>query len=253
VTLSENQTILYQPLPSVLTHSALRELYLKTNGSRMESSELETILDLVTFPSLERFGYDSGSRTSFPNSAIPSIFNRSRCRLTHFHLCGDLRGGTTDDLISILSDLPTITHFKLQEEDSYSMNDALMSNMLLRRPTPIRSSESTHTERLLPRLEPLEFRGYKGFSWSCLASFVSAAAPDGSPNLRTTPERPECTNLIRRISFEVYVEENLEPVDTQSLVHFKGAHRAGIFRCQLLWVDFEGCVDDPFSGVDDLS
>jgi hypothetical protein len=109
------------PLPTTpLTHSALRELYLETNESRMDPSELVTMLDLVTFPSLEKFGYDSGSRTSFPNSAIPSIFNRSRCQLTHFDLCGDLRNGTTDDLISILSDLPTITHFKLQEVDSDS-------------------------------------------------------------------------------------------------------------------------------------
>jgi hypothetical protein len=105
-----------------ITHSALRELYLNTNESRMESSHLVTMLDLVTFPSLERFGYVSGSRTSFPNSAISFIFNRFR-RLTHFDLCGDLRSGTTDDLISILSDLPTITHFKLQEEDFYSTTD----------------------------------------------------------------------------------------------------------------------------------
>ena len=125
--------------------------------------------------------------------------------------------------------------------------------MLLRRLTPIRPSEFTHTERLLPRLESLEFLGYKGFSWSCLASFVSAVTLDRSPNLRTTPERPECTNSIRRISFKVYGEEELEHVDAQSLIHFKAAHRAGIFRCQLLWVEFGGWVYDPFSGVDDLS
>ena len=79
------------------------------------------MLNLATFPSLEKFGYYSGSSTLFPNNAIPSIFNRSRCQLTHFDLCGDLEDGTTDGLISILSDLPTITHFKLQEEDVLSV------------------------------------------------------------------------------------------------------------------------------------
>lgn len=113
-----------------------------------------------------------------------------------------------------------------------------------RRLTPIHPGEFTHTERLLPRLESLEFLGYKGFSWSCLASLVSAATFDGSPNLPTTPERPECTNSIRRISFEVRVKTELEDVDTQSLIHFRGAHRAGIFRCQLVKREFDrklGC------------
>ena len=229
--------------PTPITHPALKELYLNTNESRMDRSELATMLDLVTFPSLERFGYDSGSRTSFPNTAIPSIFNRSRCRLTHFDLCGDLRRGTTDDLISILSDLPTITHFKLEDKCSRRLDDALMSNMLLRRLTPSRPSEF---DKLLPRLESLEFLGYKAFSWSFLASLVSAANSDDG----TTPE---CTSSIRRISFEVYAEEEMERIDAQSLVHFQAAHRAGIFRCQVLWGDFGGWVDDPLSGMDDLS
>jgi hypothetical protein len=236
-----------------LTHSALRELYLETNDD-VDSSELVTMLDLVTFPSLKKFGYNSGSRTSFPNSAIPSIFNRSRCQLTHFDLCGDLRNGTTDDLISILSDLPTITHFKLQESYFGSLDDALMSNMLLRRLTPILPSEFIHIDRLLPRLESLEFQGPKGFSWSCLASLVSATTVDGGPNLCATPERVECTNLIRRISFKVYPEEEMEHIDTQSLVHFQDAYRAGIFHCQILRGNVVGQVTDPFqSWGDDLS
>ena len=222
--------------PTPITHPALKELYLNTNESRMDRSELATMLDLVTFPSLERFGYDSRSRTSFPNTAIPSIFNRSRCRLTHFDLCGDLRSGTTDDLISILSDLPTITHFKLEDKCSRRLDDALMSNMLLRRLTPSCPSEF---DELLPRLESLEFLGYKAFSWSFLASLVSAANSDGAPNLRTTPE---CTSSIRRISFEVYAEEDMECIDAQSLAHFQGAHRAGIFHCQVLRGDFSGRI-----------
>ena len=244
------------PLPTTaLTHSALRELYLKTNEElRIHPSELVTMLDLVTFPSLEKFEFHSGTRSSFPNSAIPSIFNRSRCQLTHFDLCGDLRKGTTDDLISILSDLPTLTHFKLEDSYSRRQDNPLMSDMLLRRLTPICASEFIHIDRLLPRLESLEFQGYKGFSWSCLATLVSATTLDGGPNLRATPERPECTNSIRRISFRVYAEEEMEHVDTRSLVHFQGAYRSGTFHCQILRANFVGQVTDPFqSWGDDLS
>jgi len=231
------------PLPTTpITHLALRELYLNTNEPRMEPSEVVTMLDLVTFPSLERFGYDSGRRSTFPNSAIPTIFNRSRCRLTHFDLCGDLRKGTTDDLISILSDLPTLTHFKLEDSYSRRQDNPLMSDMLLRRLTPICASEFIHIDRLLPRLESLEFLGYKAFSWSFLAGLVSAANYDGDPNLRTIPERPECTNSIRHISFKVYADTELDCIDQDSHIHFQDAHRAGNFRCRVLRGDFVGRI-----------
>jgi hypothetical protein len=64
-------------LPSTpLTHSALRELYLETGDESeiadIHPSELKTILNLAVFPSLEKFGYGSGSRSFFPNDA-PSI------------------------------------------------------------------------------------------------------------------------------------------------------------------------------------
>jgi len=242
------------PLPTTpLTNSTLRELYLETTYEHIiHHSELVTMLNLAVFPSLEKFGYDSLIRTSFPNSAIPSIFNRSRCQLTHFDLCGDLRDGTTDDLISILSDLPTITHFRL--EDTWSSQDgAIMSDQLLQMLTPIRPSEFPHTDKLLPRLESMDFRGYKGFSWGCLAGLVSAATSDGGSNLRTTPERQECTNSIRHISFEVYAGKEMERIDVQSLARLQSAHRAGIFRCQVFRGDFGGRVIDPFSCEYDLS
>jgi hypothetical protein len=155
------------PLPTTpIMHSALRELYLETSDeSRMDPSELVTMLNLVTFPSLERFGYDSGNRTSFPNSAIPSIFNRSRCRLTHFDLCGDLQNGTTDDLISILSDLPTITHFKLEDKYSQRLDDALMSNELLEgslRSVPVNSFISTDCFLALSHWNLWDIKHFRG-------------------------------------------------------------------------------------------
>ena len=240
------------PLPTTpITHSALRGLYLETSDEFwIDPSELVTMLNFSAFPSLEKFGYNSSIRSSFPNAAIPSIFNRSRCRLTHFHLYGDLRNGTTNDLISILSDLPTLTHFKLEDKYSQRLDDALMSNKLLQSLTPIHGSEFTR-DGLLPRLESLEFVGYKAFSWSCLASVVSATALDGGPDLRVTPERPECTNSIRHIYFSVYIVEEMERIDIQSLAHLQGAHRAGIFHCQVFRGEFKDQVIDPFGWGDD--
>ena len=242
------------PLPvTPFNHSALRELYLENNDVTMvHASEVVTMFNLSAFPSLEKFGYDSWSRTSFPNSAIPSIFNRSRCQLTHFDLRGDLRSGTADDLIAILSDLPTITHFKLEDKCSRRLDDALMSNKLLRRLTPIHRSALIPTDRLLPRLESLKFMGHKAFSWGCLASVVSATTLDGSdPNLHDTPEKSSCGNSIRHISFSVYMVEGMERIDIQSLARLQGAHRDGIFYCTILRGGFEGQIIDPFSQGDD--
>lgn len=105
---------------------------------------------------------------------------------------------------------------------------------LLRRLTPISRSDLTHTDRLLPRLESLEFKGYKAFSWSRLASLVSATTSelDGGPNF---PIRPECTTSIRRISFNLYeTDAEIDCVDPQSLAHFKRAQEAGTFHCQAM-------------------
>jgi len=240
----------YPPPTAHFTHSSLKELYLETSVNFwMDPSQLTTMLDFSSFPSLEKFGYKSLVWNAFPNSAIPSIFTRSHCRLAHFDLSGDLRNSTTDDLISILSDLPTITHFKLEDKESQCLDDTLMSNKLLRRLTPFHSGGFTR-DRLLPRLESLEFVGYKAFSWSCLASVVSATTLDGDPNLCITPEKPECTISIRRISFSVYMVEGMECIDTQSLAHFQGAHRAGIFYGQVLRGHFKGQVIDPFGWED---
>ena len=73
-------------------HSALRELYLGTNEDLpIHPSELLTMLDLATFPSLEKFSYHSPTRTSFPNSAIPSIFVVNSPILTFLETSGTAR------------------------------------------------------------------------------------------------------------------------------------------------------------------
>jgi hypothetical protein len=163
----------------------------------------------------------------FPNLVLQSLFNRSHCQLSHFDLSGDLENGMPDDLISILSDLPTITHLKL--EDTYSTCvEGVMSDELLQRLTPVRHNEFAHAGRLLPRLESLEFFGYKTFSWSSLANLVSATSSDDGLILPTTEEREGRTNSIRRIFFTVYFQGEREFIDTHSLAQFKRARCAGI-------------------------
>jgi hypothetical protein len=222
------------PLPiTPLTHSALTGFYLEAGGtaSELEVSEFETLFDLVVFPSLEKFGFGCSRRIFFPNRAIPSLLNRSHCPLTHFDLFGDLVDGSADDLISIFSDLPTITHLKLEDSYSFGQEDGIMSNRLLQRLTPTTStlqSEGIHTGRVLPRLESLEFLGYKAFSWSCLASLVSSTTSGGGPNTAAISERQRSAASIRRISFRVYFRGEREFIDAHSVAQFKGARDAGV-------------------------
>jgi len=207
------------PLPTTpFTHSALRRLYLDV-GCEIDLLELETLLDLAVFPSLERFGYESSHRFLFPNNALPPLFNRSRCRLTHFDLTGKLQNATSDNLISILSDVPTVTHLKLEDPYSWGPEAAIMSDQFLQRLTPTLGGEVTQT-RLLPRLKSLEFRGLKAFSWSCLAGLVSGTTSDGGPQ--------RSANSIRSISFKVYFEGATEIIDVHSVARFKAARNAGI-------------------------
>jgi len=214
------------PIPIIpLTHSTLKRLYLGSgDDAEIDPFQVETLLGLAVFPSLEQFGYGFASGSSFPIRAIQSLFNRSHCQLTHFDLSGDLEDITSDELISILSDLPTITHLKLEDRYSRPLEDTFMSDELLQSLTPIHHGEFTHTGRLLPRLESLEFLGYKTFSWTCLASLVSTPS-DVGPNPATISGK---YSSIRRISFRVYFRGEMEFIDAHSAARFKGARDAGI-------------------------
>jgi hypothetical protein len=192
--------------------------------SGIDILQLENLLDLAVFPSLEQYRYGSID-SFFPNSALSSLFSRSHCRLTHFHLFGDLENGTSDKLISILSGLPTVTHLKLEESESRPPEDVIMSDELLQKLTPNRFGEFAHTDQLLPRLKSLEFLGYKAFSWSCLASLVSTTTSDGSSNV---PGRQGAENSILHISFRVYFRGEREFIDAHSVAQFKGGRDAGI-------------------------
>jgi len=203
------------------THSALREWYCH-NDDNIYPLDLGTLLDLAVFPSLEKFGYRGSNGTIFPHLALHSLFNRSNCQLTHLELSGDLEEATSDDFISILSDLPTITHLKLEDSCRQCMNEAIMSDELLQRLAPTLSDDEAVRTRLLPRLESLDFLGHKTFSWSSLACLVNTATSDGCSTLGWM------TNSIRYIFFTVYHGAGTEFIDTDSIVRFKLAHDAGI-------------------------
>jgi hypothetical protein len=206
------------PLPTTpLTHSSLTQLYLEISGDL--GTDEEPLFDLAVFPSLEKFGCRISDVYCLPIRALQSLFDRSHCQLTHFDLLGELDHDMSDDLISILADMPSITHLKLEDTYSTTQEEAIMSDELLRM-----------LYSLLPRLESLEFLGYKTFSWSCLASLVSSTSPDGGLILPTRSEsqRKGKTNSIRRISFTVYFQGEREFIDVLSLARFKDACYAGI-------------------------
>jgi len=217
------------PLPTTpLVHSALRQLHLEA-GSDLDItlSELETLLDLAVFPSLEKFGYICSMGAVFPNRALSSLFNRSHCQLTHFYLSGDLENCTLECFTAILSDLPTITVLKLEDNHHRHLEDAIMSDELLQRLTPTLCGEVIRT-RLLPRLESLKFLGYKAFSWSCLANLVSTMTVLDSDPFLSQEQRNTTTNAIRHIFFRVYHGPGAEFIDVNSIVRFLCARHAGI-------------------------
>jgi hypothetical protein len=93
-------------------------------------------------------------RKFFPNRALHSLFNRSHCQLAHFELSGHLQNGTVDDIVSVLSDLPTITHLKLEDDLSWLLRRFFKSDESLQSASPIRCSEAVHA--VLPRLQSLD-------------------------------------------------------------------------------------------------
>jgi len=200
------------------THSALRELYVHNIGY-IDPSET---LDLAIFPSLEKFGYTSSDGTPFPRSAFPSLFDRSNCQLTHFELSGDLRNVKSNHFISILFNLPTVTHLKLEDSYGELYGDTIMSDELLQWLTPTLRRDKAVWTKLLPRLVSLDFLGHETFSWSSLANLVDTTTLNGHSTLGRTK------NSIRRIFFRVYHWPGTESIDLDSVVRFKCACDAGI-------------------------
>jgi hypothetical protein len=199
--------------------------------------DLEILFRFLVFPSLEKLEYEGTETYLFPLDGLISLINRSRSPLTHFGLYGDLAEVMADDLISLLSVMPTITHFKLEDiGDHRNRANGIMTDKLLQKLTPIEGIAV-----LLPCLQSLKFRGKQTFSWNCLAEFISAGLTEGNndgldrPTIgkinagRNSPfiqHRNTSRNPICRVSFTVrYPEKFLDP---NVLVCFNRARDAGV-------------------------
>jgi hypothetical protein len=219
-----------------ITHSALKQFALVLNVARLE--EMKNLFDLLILPSLERFAYEDTKTYIFPLNSLISLFNRSRCQLTHLDLTRILLDRTMGDLISLFSTVPTITHLKLEHiEDRSDQPDGIMTDKLLQKLTPIEGIRSG----LLPYLQSLKFRGKQTFSWKCLADFIISRLAeennDGFVNINTTDKtntgrnspvfqhQNTSRNPLRLVSFMV-ISPGL--LDLNSLVRFNHARDAGV-------------------------
>jgi len=214
------------PIPTTpLIHSALKQLHLAPSDRSQES-----LFDLLVFPSLEEFGCEYDRRDSFPLDRLKPLFTRSCCQLTHFGLLsGELLEDDVDDLISLFSALPTLTHLKLEDLTDRSFGGT-MTDKLLQKLTPIEGIQA----ELLPCLQSLEFRGRQKFSWNCLADFIIARLAEDSSGSnspiadidRNLSVLHRDKNSIRRVSFIVI---NCKPIiDLDIRAHFNHARDIGV-------------------------
>lgn len=223
---------LYQIPTTPLTHSALKQLHLVP--SEVYGWQMDDLFDLLVFPSLENFGYECTGLCRFPLNSLISLFDRSQCQLTHFDLSGDLSEVNANDLIPLISALPTLTHFKLDERIHRSDEDeGIMTDKLLQKLTPIEGIRAG----LLPCLQSLKFHGDQKFSWNCLAAFIIARLTEdnnGSNNsiadnmhvARNSPVFRRNKNSIRLVCLVVKVFEPL--LDLDSFARLNLARNAGV-------------------------
>jgi len=216
------------PLPTIpLIHSALKRLRLPSVRS------LEHFIDLLVFPSLEKFRYKcEGIHSLLPKSCLISLFNRSRCQLTHFGLLsGELLEDDMDDLISLFFALPTLTHLKFEDlKFRCYENRGIMTDRLLQKLMPIEGIQAG----LLPCLQSLKFCGKQKFLWNCLADFIVARLTEdnngsNSPiadKMAVNRNLPVFRHSIRFISF--IVRGCTQAIDLDTRAQFNRARGAGV-------------------------
>jgi hypothetical protein len=223
------------PIPTTpLTHSTLERLYLVPDDVYEET--LGDFFDLLVFPSLKRFGYDSTNTFYFPLNSLISLFNRSQCQLTHFDLSGKPRGIDVDELIPLFSALPTITHLKLgdiKHRGEDSKNQGIMTDKLLQELTPVEGTRAA----LFPYLQSLNFYGNQKFSWNSLADFIIARLaedndssrnpiPDILDVARNSPVLHRNQHSIRLVCLTIRECKQYIDLDTCARLHF--ARDAGV-------------------------
>ncbi|KDR84124.1 hypothetical protein GALMADRAFT_205867 [Galerina marginata CBS 339.88] len=121
--------------------------------------DLELLLDKLVLPSLDRFVYHSGGHGPEPNTAdhFISFFTRSQCLLTTLVM----KVGGKDEILvlRILEHLPTVRTLSISGNNSsvHILTDGFWKRLS--------GDISTRNEEFLPRLESLQFRGRRSFSW----------------------------------------------------------------------------------------
>lgn len=146
-------------LESVYSPEIIASPVSETLYSGLESLDLSLIkgsaislLDSVTLPSLRELRVNYSGVGGLLMSATRSLVLRSGCDLRW--LCIEKHNFHTDDLISCLKMIPSLTHLRL-----FSSGDATHTSMGLTESLVSMLDRSRHASPLLPNLTSLEYRG----------------------------------------------------------------------------------------------
>ncbi|KDR69854.1 hypothetical protein GALMADRAFT_230499 [Galerina marginata CBS 339.88] len=159
------------PFPTTpLIHHSLRRLDLLP-GDTDTARELDTFLENIVLPALERFVYHS--KGGLCVDGLLSLFTRSRSPLAHFEIVFPYAyhdpNVAARELIRLLSGIPTITTLSL----------SLLAPRLETIVTDDFFRRFDETPHFLPHLEVLSFVGWRGFSWGCVADLLQVKQISG--------------------------------------------------------------------------
>ncbi|KAF8956988.1 hypothetical protein BDZ97DRAFT_137325 [Flammula alnicola] len=202
-----------------IRHPSLQSLHISATDIS-SAPNLATLIDLLELPFLQSFVYTSqlGSEPLRANTLL-SFFARSRCSITHISLDINQAGTPSisdDDIVQIFDKLPTITHVSL----CCSHNMRIVTDTLLQR---FAANYSTANDKFLPRLEVLEYKGPKDFTWRGLGGvFQPGRVQDG-----VNDHKPRLRRLD--ISMTGYLDIGSEAIDEDNIRLFSGLKNSGIY------------------------
>ncbi|KAF8958489.1 hypothetical protein BDZ97DRAFT_1762121 [Flammula alnicola] len=151
-----------------LTHSSLEDLYVSPEDTWSERG-LSLLCDQLKLPSLQSFTYTSEEcKETLPVDSLVSLFGRSHSPITRLSLRSFDIIPADGDLIHLLESLPTITHLSLSLPYSSCTDTGMMTDLFLNRFAMVSMQDGTPQDIFLPRLQSLQFTGYRPFSWQRL-------------------------------------------------------------------------------------
>ncbi|KAF8956707.1 hypothetical protein BDZ97DRAFT_2062743 [Flammula alnicola] len=170
-----------------VTHTSLKHLCISTG---LNDPRLFSLINLLDFPSLESFDFDS-PLPPFPKDELISLLTRSQSPLVSL----DIRVYDNDqDLIDLLEKLPSITDLSISyvNDNVNTMTDEFLNRLALEL-------------GFLPHLEVLRFTGIRNVAWSSLLGIIEGPLQDAgvqhpylhSPIDNTTPAGIERKRRLR--------------------------------------------------------